>query len=61
MIKGLETSISTEIYTIPAIILPSTYIIALVATLIFVAIAQLATYKKIQNLNFMDALKNRVS
>lgn len=61
MIKALETSISTEIYTIPAIILPSTYVIALIATLIFVAIAQLATYRKIHNLNFMDALKNRVS
>jgi putative ABC transport system permease protein len=61
MIKAMETSISTDIYTIPAIILPSTYIIALVATLIFVAIAQLATYRKIHNLNFMDALKNRVS
>lgn len=61
MIKALETSISTEIYTIPAIILPSTYVIALIATLIFVAIAQMATYRKIHNLNFMDALKNRVS
>lgn len=61
MIKALETSISTEIYTIPAIILPSTYVIALIATLIFVAIAQLATYRKIHNLNSMDALKNRVS
>lgn len=61
MIKGLETSISTEIYTIPAIILPSTYLIALVATVIFVAIAQYATYRKIRHLNFIDALKNRVS
>ena len=61
MIKGLENSISTEIYTIPAIILPSTYLIALVATVIFVAIAQYATYRKIRHLNFIDALKNRVS
>jgi putative ABC transport system permease protein len=61
MIKGLETSISTDIYTIPAIIMPSTYVIATVATLIFVAIAQLATYRKIHNLSFLDALKNRVS
>ena len=36
MIKGLETSISTDIYTIPAIIMPSTYVIATVATLIFI-------------------------
>lgn len=61
MIKAMETSISTDIYTIPAIILPSTYIIALIATLIFVAIAQYATYRKIRHLNFIDALKNRVS
>jgi putative ABC transport system permease protein len=61
IIKGFETSISTDIYTIPAIIMPSTYVIATVATLIFVAIAQVATYRKIHNLSFLDALKNRVS
>lgn len=61
MCVGLVTAVSTEIYSIPAIITPSIYVISAIATIIFVGIAQLATIRKIHNLNFMDALKNRVS
>jgi putative ABC transport system permease protein len=59
--KALVTAVSTEIYSIPAILTPSTYAISGVATLIYVGIAQLATIRKIHNLNLLDALKNRVS
>lgn len=59
--KALVTAVSTEIYSIPAILTPRTYAIAGVATLIYVGIAQLATIRKIHNLNLLDALKNRVS
>lgn len=61
MCTALVTAVSTEIYSIPAIIAPSTYVIATIATVIFVGVAQLATIRKIHNLNLMDALKNRVS
>lgn len=61
MCAGIASSMSTELYSIPLIIKPATYLIAAVATIIFVAIAQLATIKKIYHLNFLDALKNRVS
>ena len=61
MCVGLVSAVSTEIYSIPAIITPSIYVISAIATIIFVGIAQLATIRKIHNLNFMDALKNRVS
>jgi len=61
MCVGLSTAVSTEIYSIPILISPSTYIISGVATVLFVIIAQLATLRKIHNINFMEALKNRVS
>ncbi|GAB6085297.1 ABC transporter permease [Alkaliphilus crotonatoxidans] len=61
MCQGIVSSMSTELYTIPMIINSSSYLITALATIIFVALAQLATIKKIYRLNFMDALKNRVS
>jgi putative ABC transport system permease protein len=61
MCVGLSTAVSTEIYSIPILISPGTYIISGAATIIFVTIAQLATLRKIHNINFMEALKNRVS
>lgn len=59
--KALVTAVSTEIYSIPAILTPSTYVLSGIATLIYVGVAQLATIRKIHNLNLLDALKNRVS
>ncbi|NMB26823.1 MAG: FtsX-like permease family protein, partial [Tissierellia bacterium] len=61
MCRGLVSSLSADLYSIPLILEPSTYIITGIATIIFVAIAQLATARKIYNLNFLDALKNRIS
>lgn len=61
MVKGMAQSYSTDIFTLPAIIEPKAFISAAVATLFFVVIAQLATWKKIYKLNFIDALKSRIS
>jgi len=61
MCKGIVDSVSTDMYTLPAIIDPYVYFYSAVATVIFVLVAQYATYKKIRNLNFIDALKNRIS
>ncbi len=61
MCVGLVSSLSADLYSIPLILEPSTYVITGIATIIFVAIAQLATARKIYNLNFLDALKNRIS
>jgi putative ABC transport system permease protein len=47
--------------TMPAIITPKIFIYAAIATIFFVIIAQLATKRKIYNLNFIDALKSRIS
>ncbi len=61
MIFSLETMFSTEIYTIEMIPTLSDYAVAAVLTMAFVVIAQLATYKKINSLDFIEALKNRIS
>lgn len=61
MTSSLETMFSTEIYTIEMNPMLSNYIITAVLTIAFVAIAQLATYKKINKLDFIEALKNRIS
>lgn len=59
--KGIAQAVSTEIYTIPGFVQPSSFIIAAMVTIIFVSIAQLATIRKIHDINFIEALKNRVS
>jgi len=61
MISSLESTFSTEIYTIEMNPTLSSYIITAILTIIFVIIAQLATYKKINSLDFIEALKNRIS
>jgi len=61
MITGMVESFSTDMITLPVIMTPSIFVRAAVASVIFVVIAQLATLKKIYNLNFIDALKSRIS
>lgn len=61
MCNALVTAVSTEIYSIPAILTPTNYLLAGIATAIYIGIAQLATIRKIHSLNLLDALKNRVS
>ncbi|MTI57046.1 ABC transporter permease [Geosporobacter ferrireducens] len=61
MCVGIVAALSTDLYSIPIMINPSSYIITALATVLFVTIAQLATIRKIYKLNFMDALKNRIS
>ncbi|AOY78137.1 ABC transporter permease [Clostridium formicaceticum] len=61
MCAGIVSALSTDLFSIPLVIAPSSYIFTTIATILFVIIAQLATMRKIYRLNFMDALKNRVS
>lgn len=61
MISGMSQSFSSDMITMPIIITPKIFIYAAIATVFFVIIAQLATRKKIYNLNFIDALKSRIS
>ncbi len=61
MCGGIISSVSEDLMTIPLLIEPSTYLYTAIATVIFVVIAQLATMKKIYQIDFMDALKSRTS
>ncbi|MBS4537015.1 FtsX-like permease family protein [Clostridium sp. D2Q-11] len=61
MIKYLESMYSTDIYTLRVDISLLSYLGSILATVIFVIIAQLATYRKIKNLDFIEALKNRIT
>lgn len=61
MVSSLEKTFSTEIYTIEMNPTVSNFIMTSILTIAFVALAQLATYKKINKLDFIEALKNRIS
>ncbi len=61
MINGIINAFSTDIITFPKIIAPSIFINAAAATIFFVVIAQLAARRKIYTMNFIDALKSRIS
>lgn len=61
MINSMADAFNTELYSLPMIITPKTFIIAGLSTIMFAAIAQLAALKRIRNINFIDALKSRIS
>ncbi|KAB3535515.1 FtsX-like permease family protein [Alkaliphilus pronyensis] len=61
MCYGIATAFDTDIFSIPVNITPISYIITAIATIIFVTVAQLATIRRIYKLNFIDALKSRIS
>lgn len=61
MIQGIVNSFSSEMMTFPMMLTPKIFIYAALATVLFVVIAQLAARKKIYQLNFIDALKSRIS
>lgn len=61
MMSSIEKTFSTEIYTIDMNPTLSSYVITAALTIAFVVLAQLATYKKINKLDFIEALKNRIS
>lgn len=54
-------SFSTEFYTLSGEILLSSYFKGIGLTVIFILIAQLAAFYRINKLNFIDALKERIS
>lgn len=60
-INGIIESFSSELVTFPRIIEVSIFIKATLGILFFVVIAQMATHHKIGKLQFIEALKNRIS
>ena len=61
MINGMVESFSSDMITFPVLLSPGIFLKAAAASILFVTIAQLATLRKVYNLNFIDALKSRIS
>ncbi len=61
MFKGIGDALSTEFYSLKVEVPPNLFFYAGLITIGFVIIAQLATYERLYKLNFIDALKNRIT
>jgi putative ABC transport system permease protein len=61
MIQSMSQAFSSEMISLPAIYSPRIFIVAAIATAVFVVIAQLAARKKIYDMDFIEALKSRIS
>lgn len=61
MVQSMYDSLSTELYTLKTYDDPFSFLISGGLTIIFVFMAQAATYGRIKNLDFIEALKNRMS
>lgn len=61
MINGMSVAFSSSMITFPRIYSPSIFLTAIGATAVYVMIAQLATRRKIFKLDFIEALKSRIS
>ena len=61
LIDYMNTMFSTDIYTMQESLTLKESVTAMVLTIIFIVSAQLLTYVKIHKLDFMQALKSRIS
>ncbi len=61
MTKSMESVYSNDLYTFLMPIEVSSYIYSTLATIVFVVLALLSTLRKIYKLDFMEALKSRIS
>lgn len=61
LIDYIGIMFSTDIYTLQGNVTSKEIITAIILTVIFIISAQLMTYAKIHKLDFMQALKNRIS
>lgn len=61
LVKAMMESMATEVYYMPVEVGGGVIIQTVIAVVFFVVIAQLATFVKIRNVSFIEALKNRVT
>lgn len=61
MMASMMEAMSTEVYSMPGAVSDKVVVQTAVAVVIFVTVAQLATFVKIRNLSFIEALKNRMT
>ncbi len=61
LIAYLGESFTTDVYTMNEPVNLSNIVVSIILTIVFIMLAQLMTYAKINKLDFMQALKNRIS
>jgi len=61
LVDYMGKSFTTDIYTMNEPITINSIIISIILTIVFLILAQFMTYAKIHKLDFMQALKNRIS
>ncbi len=61
MLSAMSSSFSTELYTMKVDVPFNAYVLTGVLTFTFVVLAQIATYSRIYRLDFIEALKNRMT
>lgn len=61
LVDYLGKSFTTDVYTMNEPVSPYGIIVSIAMTIVFIMLAQLMTYAKIHKLDFMQALKNRIS
>jgi putative ABC transport system permease protein len=61
MLTAMSSSFSTELYTMKVDVPFNAYVLTAVLTFVFVVLAQVATYSRIHRLDFIEALKNRMT
>ncbi len=61
MVRSIEEAFSNDLYTFHTPISLKSYLFAALATIAFVILAQLSTLRKVYKLDFMEALKSRIS
>lgn len=57
--SALMASVSTDLFSLPAVIYPRTYLIAAVIAIVFVGIGQQLAIRKTRQIDMVEALKNR--
>jgi putative ABC transport system permease protein len=61
LVEYVGLTLNTDIYTMQGIVSTKGIITAIILTIIFIVSAQLMTYVKIKKLDFMQALKSRIT
>ncbi len=61
LVDYMGKSFTTDVYTMNEPVYPGSIVISIILTIVFIILAQLMTYAKIYRLDFMQALKNRIS
>ena len=61
LLNSMSEAFSSELYRMDPIINPSAYMTTALAVLVYVLFAQLATYSRIRRLDFIEALKSRMT